>query len=388
ACFQCGYAAPAPDEADYVGIARNLAARGAFENAPGGFWPAYFRAPLLPYALAALFKLGAGIAAARGALCLLNALFPLFALRLARELGAPRWACGAAALAAAFHPLHVRLSAALTTDALAATLVAASLWAAVREARRGPSLRSRAALGLLFGAMVCLRTNLGLFAAGCAVVWLLDRRFAPRRRLPLAGVAVLAAFAVALPAAALRSAQEGRALFVTDGGSELLWRGNSSFARDYLDGRGAGYLDAYRAAAGGDPRSPEGAARARAAALRDVAAAPFAWLAVKARFLFETWRPWPTFDRAATRGGGDGGFAGDAAKLLWFALMDGCWLATALGRRRLAGRQETLLLAAALILAPLFGMVRCPDHRYRLPAHAGVLALAAAAAPCGRRETP
>jgi len=381
ACFHFGFDVQAPDEADYVGIARNLAARGAFEAPAECFWPAYFRAPLLPYALAAFFKLGVGIDGTRLVLCLINALFPLFALGLARELGAPPSARGAAGLLAAFHPLHVRLSEVLMTDALAATLMAAVFWAAAREARRGPSVSSRAALGLSLGAMVCLRTNLGLFAVGFSVAWMFDRRFAPRRRLLLVGAAALAAFAVAVPAAVLRSVQENRMLLITDGGSELFWRGNSSFASEYLDGNTGAYLDAYRAAAGGAPRAPEGAVRARAAAWDYISARPRAWLTSKARMLFATWRPLPTFDSPATRGGGDGGAAGRIAKLLWFALLDGCWFVVFLGRRRLAGRPEALPLVAALVVATAFGAAFVPDHRYRMPADTALLALAAAAVP-------
>ncbi len=379
--FSGGLGFQYPDERDYLRIAHSIATSGTFDGGPDKEWPEEFRAPALPYLLGLLMHLNFSIAEIRWLVGVLNALFPVAIFLAARQVTGRMFYAILAASVAVLHPFHARASFALTTDALTATIAAFAMLAFLHDVQY-PEWRkwSRPLCGLLLGFAAFFRSNLLLLAIPVLAYWVIQAtRGSANRRLLRASTGAIAMAAVILPVAALRSSQEGRLLLITDGGSEILWRGNCEFSLGYLDGTRTAqqYLADYRKTVGQDWGKAAASSRSFAAVRRFVEAEPGAWLRLKLRMLFETWRPWPSFKEdpgvaslaPAARG------AVRAAKLAWnllilVLLLRVLWLLPSLLRRPGAA-----VFVGFVATATVFGVLLSPDPRYRMPFDAALLLL-------------
>lgn len=369
-----------PDEADYVQLGTRIATTGLYGPNEGLAWPGIFRAPGLPYLLGGLYRLGLETNTLRVLLGILaSALAPSIFFFL-RSLGLSTFLALVPSLALAFHPVHVRASFELTTDAVTTTIGAFGLAlyaAAIPNGRVGWLV----GLGATMGTLVTLRTNL-LFFAGPVVATAVRAVYRTGRLRPAALLA-FAAFAPIAIFAAVRSAEEGRFLPLSDAGSEVFWRGNSMFTSGYLDGTrdSSTYLSDYRHTVGDAYGTPEASRRAYATAFSFIRSEPVAWAVLKARMLWRTWHVWPSFgmDPVVSRLAPLPRFAVQASKVAWAAI-----IAAALGLAiaGLAWGQESRIspvLAALVVAATLFGVFFYCDARYRMPYDAALFALAAIA---------
>lgn len=370
-----------PDERDYLLIAHSLAERAAYDGGPTKQWPEYFRAPGLPYFLAVLFKFSVSIDAARWIVASLASFWPVLTFLTVRQLTQRLLPSLCAGLFCVFHPFHARASFQLTTDAITASLAALALLLFVMNVRNPGRRATLVAAGAALGVLVCFRTNLALFCLPMGAYWLWRTRRPPDevsgggRVWPV----VVAFFAVVAPFVIARSVQEGRFLPLTEAGSEIFWRGNSSYTRSYLDGdaKADNYLNDYHSVVGDQWGKAGGPRRAYANAMLFIREHPREWLQLKARMLFETWRPWPTFRE-------DEAIVGLA--LFWRAVivaLKACWyllvaalLAWTLSRMHRILRDPLMLaFLGLLVMATAFGVVFFPGTRYRMPYDVVLVAL-------------
>ena len=159
------------DRDAYLAIAENLAAGRGYSSVPGK--PTAYRPPSYPLILApavAVARPEAGVAAVN---LLAGLLAVWITFCLSRRLGLGRSAYMAAAVVAV-DPLLVQYAAQPMTEVLAAALVAAFVWSAVRVPRnqdREPGIAWRSILtGVLFGVAALCRPALWL-AGGLLVIW-------------------------------------------------------------------------------------------------------------------------------------------------------------------------------------------------------------------------
>lgn len=143
------------DDRQYVEIARNLAQGRGFMRDER---PTAYRAPGYPLFLAAVFKLGGGLAAARVAQAVLGTLTVLLLFFMVEAAAGERAGVVAAALLAAL-PEQVLLPATLHLEVFYAPFVLGVGWALVRW-RRKRSRRRLGVLGLAAGLSLCVRSTL------------------------------------------------------------------------------------------------------------------------------------------------------------------------------------------------------------------------------------
>lgn len=181
--------APMVDEAWHDQWARELVEHG------GRYPHVFFRAPLYPYALAALYAVsGESVAFARAAQLFLSSLSIIVFYLLARRL-APRRVARIAALALCIYGTMIWYEQALLLPVVEIFLDLLLLYLLVRYDRLG-SLYTLAGAGLVAGLSLVTRPNLGLFLLGAGV--LLLRRDGWAQRLAQSGKRLAVFWAVAL----------------------------------------------------------------------------------------------------------------------------------------------------------------------------------------------
>jgi tetratricopeptide (TPR) repeat protein len=232
------FAVPQLDGATYLGWAQALAA-----GAPGPTG-AYYLAPLYPWLLALLVRVGAGgpfaLYALQQALSLATA--ALLALGIRSRVGSAG-AIGAAALFLGYAPIEF-----FASRPLGETLAIALLVAALALGLTAKQPAALGAVGLLVGCSALARPNLLLVAFSWIAVEAVRRR--PRRVLALAAGVALAL----LPVTARNVRASGHLVPISSNGGLTLYHGNGPGARGIYqppDGfpRGLTTIDEQRDAA-------------------------------------------------------------------------------------------------------------------------------------------
>ncbi len=232
--------APVYDAAAYAAIAANLDRGEGFTVGPSATQPSSNYSPGLPLFVAGIYKLSGGVheRLARIVLAVVGTLSVLFAYLLGRRLGRcvffahqgvhkRRSAVAAglvAALAVAIYPALLEYQGMLMSEPLAATLLAAAVWA-IFWAHEGQAARWLVP-GALLGLLALVRPEyLGVAALLAAVLFALGARTNWKRSLTTAALMLAAALVVIAPWTVRNAEALGRFVPVSTGGGQVLFAG-------------------------------------------------------------------------------------------------------------------------------------------------------------------
>ncbi len=231
---------PVYDAAAYAKIAANLDRDEGFTVGPGATQPSSNYSPGLPLLVAGIYKVTGGVheRLARIVLALIGTLSVLLAYLLGRGLARSRL-CAApgtykvgsavaaglvAALAVAIYPALLEYQGMLMSEPLAATLLAAAIWA-IFWAREGQTARWLVP-GVLLGLLALVRPEyLGVTALLAAVLFALSARADWKRSLSSAALMLAAALVVIAPWTIRNAEAVGRFVPISTGGGQVLFAG-------------------------------------------------------------------------------------------------------------------------------------------------------------------
>jgi len=357
---------PAGDAAQYVSIARALAAGEGFRM-ENGFRS--YRPPLYPLFLAPFYRLARDpVPAILVAQCILGALTCVLALRLAAMLAG----AGAGLVAGCICSLSFELISAngrLMTETLFALLLTGSLLALVHWRRR-PSLATALGSGLLLGLAILTRTTVVLLPPALAAWMLLTHPWAHtvfRRRAPWQALGFLLATLLVLTPWVVRNYRWHGTLLMTSDTGKVLYGALSASATGGTGGEYTRDVD-FVIPADIPPGSEAEVNRSLArAAWAEAVADPLHIVALAPRKLANMWRPWPA---------GSAELATTAAALFLFPTLFLVMLhAKSLCRRWRRG--GPLLLACAYFV--VLHVILMSEIRYRYPIMPSLMVLATVA---------
>ena len=364
----------AMDSLEYDRWAKEIAAGAWLGSEP------FFQAPLYPYLLALLYRVGGGLDAVYLLQIALAQVGLLFVARAAdRMLGPPHGifaaALGAVYLPAVFHEVQI------AKEGLALVVVAALL-ERLAAARAGGRVSVFCAAGALLGVLALLRENALLLAPLLApLAWRRGERRPSARRLG----AFVGGFALVLAPVAVRNAALGGGLLPTTyQGGVNFWIGNHEGADGTYQPISPGKQEPRAERA--EPRRLAEAATGRRLSAAEVSRywldralawavaepADFARLQLRKAWLYASWYEWPdAVDYYWTRSISP---ALGAPLLEFGALALLAAIGLLLARDRLGALAPVLLFEVGWFVSTVAFFVFA---RYRLPAAPGLLVLAA-----------
>ena len=235
---------PVYDAAAYAAIAANLERGEGFTAGAGATQPSSNYSPGLPLFVAGIYKLAGGVheRLARLALALIGTLSVLLAYLLGRRLarcgvfpgqGMERPHSAAAVVAGlvaaavvAVYPALLEYQGMLMSEPLAATLLAAAVWAIFWAAGEQAAPPRWLVPGALLGALALVRPEyLGVTALLAVVVFAAGARAGWRRSLGAAAIMLLAALFAVAPWTLRNAEALGRFVPISTGGGQVLFAG-------------------------------------------------------------------------------------------------------------------------------------------------------------------
>ncbi|MER3429564.1 MAG: hypothetical protein C4324_00720 [Blastocatellia bacterium] len=223
------------DSGDYIAAAKSLLQEGAYPVQ--GTLP-FFRAPLYPMLLAAVWAISPGsVLAVKIVQAAFHMLTALAVFLTGKTLFGRRAVGFAGGMLAAFNPLMLYFVAAIQTEALHTMLVSVGIYFGIARvfARDGESFIDAIVAGIAFGLAALCRPS--AFGIGFLIAFLIFGNAVWRKRnlaLPLAMAAAIVL--VVLPWTIRNYARFGDVILVNDAGGYALWVGNHPANLRFYDG--------------------------------------------------------------------------------------------------------------------------------------------------------